>query len=138
MTRFDTQEPLTLIAETLEVSKREVERARVIVRTRVEERQEFAEMALRQDEVEVERVTIGREVAVAPEVREEDGVLIVPVLEEQLVVSTQLILKEEIRIRRRSRVEDFREPVSLRSEHAEVVRTDSIDPNLNNAEGNPE
>ena len=54
--------------------------------------------------------------------REEDGVLIVPVLEERLVVTTELVLKEEIRITKRSRTELVREPVTLRSERAEVER----------------
>ena len=54
--------------------------------------------------------------------REEDGVLIVPVVEEQLVVTTRLILKEEIRITRRSRTEAVREPVRLRSEQVDIER----------------
>ena len=53
--------------------------------------------------------------------------LIVPVLEEQLVVTTRLILKEEIRITRRSRTEVVREPVQLRSEQAEISRLEGRD-----------
>jgi stress response protein YsnF len=67
-------------------------------------------------------VPIGRPVEAAPQVREEDGVLIVPVLEERLVVTTELILKEEIRITKKSRTEMVREPVRLRSERVEVER----------------
>jgi stress response protein YsnF len=44
---------------------------------------------------------LGLPVDVAPAVREEDGVLIVPIVEEQLVIETRLVLKEEIRITRR-------------------------------------
>ena len=58
----------------------------------------------------------------APAEREEDGVLIIPVVEEQLVVTKQLILKEEIRITRHRRTELVREPVRLRSEQAVVER----------------
>jgi stress response protein YsnF len=47
-----------------------------------------------------ERLEVGK--------REEDGVLIVPVLEEQLVVTTRLVLKEELRITRKSRTETIR------------------------------
>ena len=65
---------------------------------------------------------VGRPVETAPVVREEDGVLIVSVLEERLVVTTELVLKEEIRITKRSRTETVREPVTLRSERAEVER----------------
>jgi hypothetical protein len=49
-----------------------------------------------------------------PAVHEEDGVLIIPIVEEQLVVTTRLILKEEIRITRRSRTELVRGPVRER------------------------
>ena len=63
-------------------------------------------------------ILLGVPVEVAPAAREEDGVLIIPVVEEQLVVTTRLILKEEIRITRRVRTEVVREPVRLRSERA--------------------
>jgi stress response protein YsnF len=66
---------------------------------------------------------------------EKDGVLIVPILEEQPVIATRLILKEEIRITRKSRTEIVREPVRLRSERAEVVRLEGRDPDLLNPEG---
>ena len=83
---------------------------------------------------------VGRPVEAAPQVREEDGVLIVPVLEERLVVTTELILKEEIRIIKKSRTEMVREPVRLRSERVEVERLEGRDldnPNLEerNADG---
>ena len=70
----------------------------------------------------VERVPRGVPVEILPAVREEDGVLIVPVVEEQLVVTTRLILKEEIRIIRQRRTEFAREPVRLRSEQADIER----------------
>jgi len=113
---------IALAEERLRVGKREVEGGRVVVRTRIEEREEFAEVALRREDVTVERVPVDRVVETAPPVREEDGVTIIPVLEEQMVVQTRLVLKEEIRISRTSRTESFKEPVRLRSERAEVVR----------------
>ena len=93
-----------------------------MVRTRVEKRDEVAEIELQQEDVAVERVPLGVPVETLPAVREEDGVLIVPVVEEQLVVTTRLILKEEIRITRRSRTELVREPVRLRSERVDIER----------------
>ena len=123
-------EIIELAEEQLRVSKREVERGRVVVRTRVEEREELAEAALRQEDVTVERVPIGRMIEAAPPMREEDGVLIVPVLEERVVVMTELVLKEEIRITKKSRTEIVREPVRLRSERVEIERLQGRD--LNN------
>jgi uncharacterized protein (TIGR02271 family) len=125
---------IELAEEELRVGKREVERGRVVVRTRVEDRDEIAEAALRQEDVTVERVPIGRPVEAAPQVREEDGVLIVPVLEERLVVTTELVLKEEIRITKKSRTEMVREPVRLRSERVEVERLEGRDLDNSNLE----
>ena len=127
-------EIIELAEEQLRVSKREVERGRVVVRTRVEEREEIAEAALRQEDVTVERVPIGRMIEAAPPMREEDGVLIVPVLEERLVVMTELVLKEEIRITKKSRTEIVREPVRLRSERVEIERLQGRDLNNPNVE----
>ena len=67
-------------------------------------------------------ILLGLPVEVAPITREEDGALIVPVLEEQLIVSTRLVLKEEIRITRHARTEVVQETVQLRSERAVVER----------------
>jgi uncharacterized protein (TIGR02271 family) len=115
-------EPLALAEEQLAVSKREVERGRVVVRTRVEERDEVAEIELQQDEVTVECVPRGVLVETMPAVHEEDGVLIIPVVEERMIVTKQLILKEEIRITRHRRTELVREAVRLRSEQVAVER----------------
>src|SRR5215207_9387139 len=125
---------IELAEEELRVGKREVERGRVVVRTRVEERDEIAEAALRQEDVTVEQIPVGRPVEAAPQVREEDGVLIVPVLEERLVVTTELVLKEEIRITKKSRTEMVREPVRLRSERVEVERLEGRDLDNSNFE----
>ena len=124
----EREETIPLAEERIEIGKRELERGRVVVRTRVEEREELAEVVLQQENVIVERVPRGVPVETAPAVREEDGVLIVPVIEEQLVIQTRLILKEEIRITRRSRTEVVREPVRLRSERVEVERLEGRDP----------
>jgi uncharacterized protein (TIGR02271 family) len=125
---------IELAEEELRVGKREVERGRAVVRTRVEDRDEIAEAALRQEDVTVERIPVGRPVEAAPQVREEDGVLIVPVLEERLVVTTELVLKEEIRITKKSRTEMVREPVRLRSERVEVERLEGRDLDNSNFE----
>ena len=57
-----------------------------------------------------------------PAVREEDGVLIVPLFEEELVIEKRLILKEELHIRRNVRMDQVREPVTIRSQRAVVTR----------------
>jgi uncharacterized protein (TIGR02271 family) len=124
----EPDELIPLAEERLRVEKREVERGRVVVRKRVETREALAEAVLQREELGVERVPLGVPVDAPPPVREEGDVLIVPVVEEQLVVRTRLILKEELRVTRRRREETFREPVRLRAEVAEVVREPGRDP----------
>jgi uncharacterized protein (TIGR02271 family) len=121
-------ERIGLVEEQLEVGTREVDRGRVRIRTKVDTREELVEAALRQDDVAVERVPIGRLLDAVPAVREEDGVLIVPVLEERLVVTKQLFLKEEVRVSSRTRLQTVRQPVLLRSERVELSRDEPPDP----------
>jgi uncharacterized protein (TIGR02271 family) len=128
MIDVEGEELIPLAEERLRVEKREVERGRVVVRKRVETREELAEAVLQREELSVERVPLGVPVDAPPPVREEGDVLIVPVLEEQLVVQTRLVLKEELRITRHRRAETFREPVRLRAEVAEVAREPGRDP----------
>lgn len=113
---------LPLAEERAEIGVRPVTRERVLIRKTVETREEIVERALLEERLLVERVPIGREIETAPEMREEDGVLVVPVVEEELVVRTRLVLKEELRIGRRQVQRTVREPVRLRREVAEVER----------------
>ena len=115
---------MPLFEEELTVEKRAVETGRVRITTKIEERHEWVEQALRREEVSVERVPVGRVVTETPQVREEGDVLIVPILEEELVIEKRLVLKEELHVRKNMRVEEVREPVTLREEHATVTRED--------------
>ncbi|MCJ2009396.1 YsnF/AvaK domain-containing protein [Methylobacterium sp. J-092] len=118
---------LPLIEETARIEKRAVETGRVRVSTRTETVDEVLRETLRSDMVGVTRVPINRTLAegeTPPVVREENGVTIVPVLEEILVVEKRLVLKEEVHVRQTTTVEDVEVPVMLRRQHAEVERVD--------------
>ncbi len=124
-----TEMVIPVLEERAVVGTREVEADRVLVRTRVETRDETVERLLRSDTVEVERVPIGRVVETAPEPHERDGVLIVPVVEEELVLRTRLVLKEEVHIRRIEGKRPVRHDVRLRrevvtAEHLPVTTSD--------------
>jgi uncharacterized protein (TIGR02271 family) len=115
-------EAMPLVKEELRVEKQSVATGKVRVRTVVDEFEEIARAELAEERVEVTRVPVGREVAAAPGVRTEGDVLIVPVLEEVLVVETRLVLKEELHIRRHVSKENFEVPVTLRKQRALVER----------------
>ncbi|XYD09083.1 YsnF/AvaK domain-containing protein [Methylobacterium sp. NMS12] len=116
---------LPLVEETARIDKRAVETGRVRVSTRTETVDQVLRERLRSDTVEVTRVSVNRtlsESELPPAVREEDGVTIIPVLEEILVVEKRLVLKEEVHIRRTTADEDVEVPVTLRRQHAVVER----------------
>ena len=122
-------DPIPVIEEQLSVSKRTVRTGSVRIEKAVEAHDYIVTESLRSEKSVVERVTIGKEVDAdqPPQVRIENGVTIIPVLEEVLVVEKRLILKEELHIRQVVSEELFSQPVSLKKERLVVSRTDLSD-----------
>jgi uncharacterized protein (TIGR02271 family) len=118
----EAEEILPLVEETATVHKREVVTGKVRVRTVTATAEELAKATLQSDSVEVTRVPVDKMVETAPEIRTEGDVTIVPVLEEVLVVTKQLVLKEELHIRRRVETETVEVPITLRKQRAIVER----------------
>jgi len=119
-------EVISVLQETVRVSKREVETGRVVVRKTVSERDEAVEMLLKQTDVSVERVPVGRVVTEAPASRQEGDVLIIPVLEEVLVTEKRLVLKEELHIRKTTSERTAHEVVRLRTENVLIEPTGNV------------
>lgn len=118
---------LLRLEERLEVGKRVVETGRVQVTTRVVTSEQLVEMQLRRESVEVERVSVNRVVEHAGPIRHEGDVMIVPLYEEVLVVTKQLVLKEELRIRRHSSLQPSVQRFALRREEAQITRSSPDD-----------
>jgi uncharacterized protein (TIGR02271 family) len=115
-------ESIPVLEEKARVDKRTVQTGRVRVRTTTDIVEEIARATLDEDVVEVTRIPVGREVNEAPAVRTEDGVVIVPVLEEVLVVEKRLVLREELHIRRSVSRDDIEVPITLRKQRAMIER----------------
>ena len=121
---LDREERVVPLAEEeLRIEKREVLTGKVRVQTVVDTFDKVARASLEGEHVEVTRVPIGKEVKVAPAQRTEGDVLIIPILEEVLVVDKRLVLKEELRISRRTTTENVEVPVTVRKQRAVVERT---------------
>jgi len=121
----DDQTPETIIPlaeEEVAVSKQVVETGRVQVARVTHEREQLIDEMLAHETAEVSRVRVGQQVEAMPAVCEEDGVIIIPIVEEVLVVERRLFLKEEVRIRRVRAMEKHQESVRLRYQEAEVRR----------------
>jgi uncharacterized protein (TIGR02271 family) len=108
--------------ETARLEKKDVLTGRVRVRTLVDVEERTLEETLDTEIVDVSRVPFDTPVDRAPEVRTEGDVIIVPVVEEVLVVEKRLVLKEELHIKRRVVQEAVSVPVSVRKQHAVVDR----------------
>ena len=119
------QAVVPVIEEELKVGKRVVESGRVQIIKRVEERQQLVDQPLLRDEVEIERVPVNRPIDRVVPPKQVGNTLIIPVMEEVLVVQKQLILKEELHVRRKQTQERRPQRVTLRAERAEIKRLNS-------------
>jgi uncharacterized protein (TIGR02271 family) len=90
--------------EELRVGTREREAGAMRVRKRVRTEKERIEVPKKRVEVTVERVPVegaastAEEISASPEIREEE--IVVPIVEEEIVVEKRPVVKEEIRIRK--------------------------------------
>ena len=119
---------LRLHAEEVVVSRRQIERAVVRVATTTRTIESVVQEDLVHERVEIERVPVGRYVDAPPAVREEDGLTVMPVVEEVLIVERRLLLKEEVHIRRIRTTEQHQETVQLRHQEASITRIPAAGP----------
>lgn len=123
-TDHDEAVVIPVVAEELNLNKRQVDKAKVRVTKVVEEREETVEEPLMEERVEIERVPINQPINGPAEVRYEGDTMIVPLVREVLVVQKQLMVTEEVRItKKRLSVQDRRH-VTLRHEDVKVERID--------------
>ena len=124
----DTRDETVIIPiahEELFTSTREIETGRVRVKTVIDEHEEIVRQELARSTVDVERVTIDREVDEIPAPRMEGDVYIIPVVKEVLFVRKALVLTEEVRLHRKTFTEQVEQPVTVRSQRAVVEREGS-------------
>ena len=119
---------IPVVREEVQVGKRVVERGGVRVHKRVEEHEEVVEQPTFHEEVTVERVPIGRPLDQEIGSRQEGDTLIIPVLEEMLVVERRLVLKEEVRITKRRIDETEQARVVVREEHVDIENLGASEP----------
>jgi uncharacterized protein (TIGR02271 family) len=113
---------LPLLAEEVAVSKQVVETGRVQVSRVTREREQLIDELLTHETVEIDRTPIGRQVDRVPPIIDEGDTVVIPIVEEVLVVERRLFLKEEVRVRRVHSTERHQESVTLRHHEAVVTR----------------
>lgn len=114
---------IPVIAEELSIETHRVARAKVRIHKRVETREEVVDSPVASEQVVVERIAINKLVdGVPPEPRNEDGVLIIPLIEEILVVEKRLVVREEVRVFKRRTTTNTPRNVVLRREVVDIDR----------------
>src|SRR4051812_30479901 len=103
-----------IVEEQTRIDKRQRPAGQVRVRTVTETLKEFTSGSLEERSVEVQRVPINRDVDEAPQIRRSGDLLIVPVLEEVLVIEKRLRLREELHIRQLTKTRRVKVPVERR------------------------
>ena len=113
---------IPLVEEQLVVGKQIVETAKVRLQKKTQVYEEALDEPLAIRTFDIERVVLNRPVDVPPAIRQEGASTIYPVVEEQLILTKQLILREEVRVTRRDTERRDTQVVTLRREHLVVER----------------
>ena len=114
---------IPVVEEEAHLEKRLVERNRTRITKQVHTEEETIETPLRQERVQVERVPVER-IIDSPVTSHYDGdTLVIPVMEEVLIIEKKLFLNEEVRVTKYVGEIEHQEPVTLRKEAVTVERT---------------
>ncbi len=114
---------IPLVEERLEIEKKLVQTGRVTLEKKIQSYEETLDVPLVGRSFEIERVVLNQPVDRAPAVRQEGLTTIYPLVEEQLVITTQLILKEELRVTQHDTERRDTRTVTLKRESIDVTRT---------------
>jgi len=122
---MDDPKVIPVIEEELVADRREVKTGSVRVQKHVEQHPKRVESTVIHDDVQVRRVPVNRVVTEAPKIRHEGDTIIVPVVEEELVITKRLVLKEELHLEHRRTKQKVSQDVTVERERAVVQRLDA-------------
>lgn len=111
-----------LHAEEILVAKRRVATGRTQISIATRQQEQLVVEILAREQVEIERTPMEQPLEHAPAVRQEGDTIVIPVVEEVLVVERRLVLKEEIRVRRVREMAAHQERVKVRKQDAVITR----------------
>ena len=121
-TSLEATSTLPVLREELTVHIRKNITGIVRLEKTIREFEGVVDQALLSESLSVEHVPINQYISEPAMARQEGDVTIVPVMEEILIVTKQLVLKEEIRITRHSSQSRHQERVLLRAEEVSIER----------------
>ena len=113
---------IPIVEERLDISKRTVETAKIRLQKVVQEFDAVVDEPLAVRTYDIEHVLLNTPIETAPAVRTEGDTVVYPLIEERLILTKQLILKEEVRVTHRDTERRDQQTVALRREHLIVER----------------
>jgi uncharacterized protein (TIGR02271 family) len=113
---------IPVIQEEVTVDKQVVETGIVRISKRISEHEELVDVPLYREEVSVERVPVNLFVEALPPVRHEGDTMIIPVVEEQIVIQKKLLLVEELRVRKEVVEHHQPQKVNVLKEEVDIQR----------------
>lgn len=121
----NTPMSFNVMEEHAQVHKKIVENSRVRITKKVHEEEATIDTSARSETVKIERIPIEKYVDAAPEIRYEGSTMIVPVVQEVVVVQKRLLLVEEVHITKKINSMPDQEIMPLRREEIIVERITS-------------
>jgi uncharacterized protein (TIGR02271 family) len=115
-----------VIHEEASVRRRVVETGRVRITKTVETVEETVDLPATHERVNVERVVVERMLDEPVSSYYEGDTLVIPVMEEVVVLQKKLMLREEIRVTKIREESQHQEVVTLQAEHVTVERDDAL------------
>ncbi len=121
---FDDEKlTIPVIEEKAFLDKKVIETGKVRISKRISEHEEVIDEPFFREEVSVERVPINQYVNEKPAVRYEGDTMIIPVVQEQIVMQKRLVLVEELRVNKQIVETHLPQKVTLLKEEVEITRT---------------
>lgn len=114
---------IPVIQEEIVIDKEIVETGKVKISKKISEHQQFVDVPIFHEEVSVERVAINKFVDSPPEITNNGDTMIIPVIQEQIVIQKRLVLVEELHVRRKLVETKHKEEVTIRKEDVDIERT---------------
>ena len=111
-----------VMEEQAHINKEVVENAKVRIVKKVHEEEATVDVSARNEAVKVERFPMDKYVDAAPVIRYEGNTMIVPVVQEVVVVQKRLLLVEEVHITKGVAIEKEEKTMPLRREEIIVER----------------
>jgi len=123
-TSNEVSKAIPVMEENLRLGIKQVETGKVRAIKKVHEEDLIVTGPVVNDEIQIERIPLNQYVEVAPPpVRYEGETMIIPVVEEEVVVQTRLKIVEEVRITRKKVETTVEKPITLRREEVVVKRS---------------